>query len=266
MYLGKLKEVRYVLLCKLKSFQYALTQKRKSLKKEQHWLDHASDKYGSQLVNDIKATLHVLVLYIPLPIFWTLYDQQGSGWTFQARRMDGDIGFYTILPDQMQVVNPLLILAFIPIFTYGIYPLLNKCHLLVTPLQKMSCGAFLTAVAFAVSAIVSMELESTYPVLPTNGNIQLRAYNPSNCNGTLQIDKINVNISLEAKSYYEMKDIKFEGSDTVSFAFLSDCMDNKTKNISLKEATAFGIYVGSKDIYWFVDEIAKSEDGYPKIR
>lgn len=66
-------------------------------------------------------TLHVLVLYIPLPIFWALYDQQGSGWTFQAVRMDGDIGFFTILPDQMQVVNPLLILAFIPLFTYGMY-------------------------------------------------------------------------------------------------------------------------------------------------
>lgn len=180
--------------------------------------------------------------------------------------MDGDIGFYTILPDQMQVVNPLLILAFIPIFTYGIYPLLNRCHLLVTPLQKMCCGGFLTAVAFAVSAIISMQLESTYPVLPTNGNIQLRVYNPSNCTGILHINKINLNISLEAKSYYEMKDIKFEGKDTVSLSLISDCLYNKTKDISLKEATAFGIYIGSEDIYWFKDDIAKSEDGYPKIR
>lgn len=111
-----------------------------------------------------------------------------------------------------------------------------------------------------------MQLESTYPVLPTNGNIQLRVYNPSNCSGTLQIDKINLNISLEPKSYYEMKDINFEGSEKLPLSFASDCLDSKTKDIHLKEATAFGVYVGSQDIYWYEDDISKSEDGYPKIR
>lgn len=236
------------------------------MKKEPHWLDHANEKYGSQLVNDIKATLHVLVLYIPLPIFWTLYDQQGSGWTFQAKRMDGDIGFYTILPDQMQVVNPLLILAFIPIFTYGVYPLLSKCHLLVTPLQKMCCGGFLTAVAFAISALISIQLESTYPVLPTTGNIQLRAYNPSNCSGTLNISQINFSVTLEAKSYYENKNIKFEGNDTVEYVFTAECLYNKSNKIELKDSTAFGIFLGEDDLYWFEDQISKSEDGYPRIR
>lgn len=210
--------------------------------------------------------MHVLVLYIPLPIFWSLYDQQGSGWTFQAQRMDGDVGFYTILPDQMQVVNPLLILAFIPIFTYGIYPLLNKCHLLVTPLQRMCCGGFMVALAFAVSAIIAMQLESTYPVLPSAGNIQLRVYNPSNCTGTLIINKINIPEELNAKSYYEYKDIKFEGNETVEYSFTSDCLYNKTKNIHLKEATAYGIYLGDNDMYSFEDTVSKSENGYPKIR
>lgn len=120
----------------------------KSTSTKEHWLYYSEDKYGTKLVEDIKATLKVLVLYTPLPIFWALYDQQGSGWTFQAIRMNGDIGFYTILPEQMQVVNPVLILIFIPIFTYYVYPLLAKCHLLVTPLQRMVCGGFLAAVAF----------------------------------------------------------------------------------------------------------------------
>nr|CAI5865032.1 unnamed protein product [Callosobruchus analis] len=74
------------------AFGYAISQKLKSNEKKDHWLDYAEAKFGSQLVNNIKVTLKVLVLYIPLPIFWTLYDQQGSGWTFQAVRMDGNIG------------------------------------------------------------------------------------------------------------------------------------------------------------------------------
>ena len=54
--------------------------------------------------------------------------------------MNGDIGFYTILPDQIQVANPVMILLFIPIFNFGVYPLLNKFGLLKSPLQKIVTG------------------------------------------------------------------------------------------------------------------------------
>ena len=50
---------------------------------------------------------------------------QGSRWTFQATRMNGDTFGYVILPDMMQVSNPILILAFIPIFDYIVYPILS---------------------------------------------------------------------------------------------------------------------------------------------
>ena len=43
----------------------------------------------AKLVRDIKYVLRILILYIPLPLFWTLFDQQGSRWTLQAVRMDG---------------------------------------------------------------------------------------------------------------------------------------------------------------------------------
>ena len=35
-------------------------------------------------------------------------DQQGSLWTFQARRMNGDMGSFQVLPDQMQLANPFM--------------------------------------------------------------------------------------------------------------------------------------------------------------
>ncbi len=37
--------------------------------------------------------------------------------------MNGDTFGAIILPDQMQVANPILILLFIPLFEYGVYPL-----------------------------------------------------------------------------------------------------------------------------------------------
>ncbi|XP_074032363.1 peptide transporter family 1 isoform X2 [Leptinotarsa decemlineata] len=254
-----------------KCITYAIGKKIKSKEKKEHWLDFAEDKYGVQLVTDIKSTLNVLVLYIPLPIFWALYDQQGSGWTFQAVRMDGDIGFYTILPDQFQVVNPLLILAFIPIFSYWVYPLLSKCNLLKTPLQRMAAGGLLAAVAFAVSALVSIALENTDPVLPSAGNIQLRIYNPSPCSASFYVKELNLESPpMESMDYYEKKDIDLMGNTSLTFQLTLNCLNGETIHKESKEnvegGNSYGIYFGKDAIHCYLDEIAKSEDGFPRVR
>ena len=36
---------------------------------------------------DVKALNRVLVMFLPAPVFWTLYDQQGSSWVLQAEEM-----------------------------------------------------------------------------------------------------------------------------------------------------------------------------------
>jgi solute carrier family 15 (oligopeptide transporter), member 1 len=135
-------------------------------------LDYAEAKFGKRLVNETKILMNVLVLYIPLPIFWTLFDQQGSRWTFQATRMDGNIGFYEIKPDQMQVVNPFLILAFIPLYEAVFYPLLSKIGIR-RPLQKITLGGIMAGIAFVLSALVEIQLAKTYPVIPSAGKIKL---------------------------------------------------------------------------------------------
>jgi len=89
-------------------------------------MDHARSKYGRDLVEDVKSLLRVLLMYVPVPLFWALFDQQGSRWTFQATRMNGALGSYTVKPDQMQLVNPALILILIPLFDAIIYPAFAK--------------------------------------------------------------------------------------------------------------------------------------------
>ncbi|CAH1963976.1 unnamed protein product [Acanthoscelides obtectus] len=251
-----------------KCISYAISKKIKSSEQKTHWLDYAEPKYGSELVNNIKVTLKVLVLYLPLPIFWTLYDQQGSGWTFQAVRMDGDIGFYIILPDQMQVVNPLLIMLFIPIFTYGIYPALAKCRLLTSPLQRMTFGGLLAAVAFAVSAFVAMQLEKGYPVLPSAGNIQLRVYNPAPCNVHFNSSALNIDEQINSMNVYTKKDITFKDiNKTIEFMFSGSCLKNDVSfsaDISQKEA--YGVYISEIGGKWYQDFVDKSDDGYPRVR
>ena len=64
--------------------------------KKAHWMDWAADKYDTQLIEDIKALCQVLYMFLPLPVFWALFDQQGSRWVLQAGLMNGDAGRETM--------------------------------------------------------------------------------------------------------------------------------------------------------------------------
>ncbi|XP_043216312.1 solute carrier family 15 member 2-like isoform X1 [Amphibalanus amphitrite] len=164
---------------------HAVSKKVTSSDKRDHWLDHADDKYSQKLIADVKAVLSVLFLYIPIPIFWALFDQQGSRWTLQATQMNGEVGSWLVLPDQIQVVNPLLILALIPCFQTFIYPAFSKCNLLKKPLQRMGVGGMLAVLSFILAGLVELKLESQQPVLPDPGMAHLRIVNSLPCSATV---------------------------------------------------------------------------------
>ena len=74
--------------------------------------------------------------------------------------MDGNFfGIFTFEPDNIQVANAAMILIMIPIFNSAIYPLLERCNLLTTSLQRVGLGFFFAALAFGVSGLLDLELE-----------------------------------------------------------------------------------------------------------
>nr|CAD7438468.1 unnamed protein product [Timema bartmani] len=242
-----------------------------------HWLEHADDTYPRRLIEDIKSTLGVLFLFLPLPIFWALFDQQGSRWTFQATRMNGVIGSWILKPDQMQVINPLLILAFIPIFETGIYPLFAKCNLLIRPLQRMGVGGILAAVAFILSAIVELQLEPTYAVLPGSGQAQLRIFNAYNCPMNLELNSEPSRI-VNGLSKLDLLDLRVSGAALYngSIAPSQDCVGVNTPgslfDFQVVEGQAKSVFIapeGNEPALINIpgyDTIEKSDDGYPVIR
>lgn len=130
--------------------------------------------------------MRVLFLYLPIPIFWALFDQQGSRWTLQALSMDGDFfGVYRIKPDQVQVFNPLLIIAMVPIFEYLVYPCLAKVGLSLKPLKKIIIGCMLAAGAFAVCAILQLRIEAELPVHPSSNQAYISIVNGLDCDAKL---------------------------------------------------------------------------------
>uniref|UniRef100_A0A8C2AMN5 Solute carrier family 15 member 1 n=1 Tax=Cyprinus carpio TaxID=7962 RepID=A0A8C2AMN5_CYPCA len=127
--------------------------------KREHWMDWAEEKYDKLLIAQVKMVLKVLFLYIPLPMFWALFDQQGSRWTLQATTMDGNFGAFIIQPDQMQIVNPILIVIMVPIMDSAVYPLIKKCHINFTPLRRMTVGMLLAALAFVAAALLQIQID-----------------------------------------------------------------------------------------------------------
>uniref|UniRef100_A0A671MVG4 Solute carrier family 15 member 1-like n=1 Tax=Sinocyclocheilus anshuiensis TaxID=1608454 RepID=A0A671MVG4_9TELE len=145
--------------------------------KREHWMDWADEKYDKLLIAQIKMVLKVLFLYIPLPMFWTLFDQKGSRWTLQATTMTGDFGAFILQPDQMQTVNPILILTLVPIMDRLIFPLIQKCGLNFSPLKRMTVGMLFAAMAFVSAALVQIEIDKTLPNFPSSSESQLKVVN-----------------------------------------------------------------------------------------
>ena len=162
-------------------------RKRKSHLKKDHWLDWAVPKYDPALVLGVKAVVKVSYMFIPLPIFWALFDQQGSRWLLQVTRMDTTIFGLSIHPDQVQIINPILILLLIPIFDKIIYPLVRLCHIRVTTLRKMTIGIFLAGVAFIISAVVQIEVENGSDLSAPNNSTYFKIFNPTSTESNVTV-------------------------------------------------------------------------------
>ena len=101
----------------------------------------------------LMALLKLAGLYLFVAIFWSLFDQTGSSWIFQAEEMNLNLFGRELLPSQIQSVNSLFVLTFIPLFTFVLYPDVQKIWDF-TPLRKIGVGFALTASSFALSAII----------------------------------------------------------------------------------------------------------------
>ena len=107
----------------------------------------------------LKAILKLCTIYIFVAVFWALFDQSGSSWVLQAENMDSNFLGIDWLPSQIQAFNPILILTFIPLFSYVVYPLIGKFFPL-TALRKISIGLFLMVISFALVSIAQEKIDA----------------------------------------------------------------------------------------------------------
>lgn len=112
-------------------------------------------------IEGLKAISKLLIIYVFVSVFWSLFDQTGSAWVLQAEKMNLNwLGIHW-LPSQMQAANPILVMILIPLFSSVVYPAVNKIYNL-TPLRKISIGFFLATIAFAIPAIIETKISNGF--------------------------------------------------------------------------------------------------------
>lgn len=203
--------------------------------------------------------------------FRTLYDQQGSRWTLQATRMDGDIGFMDIKPDQIQFLNPFLILIFIPLYEVAFYPVLNLLGVR-RPLQKLTLGMILAGVAFMISFTLEWQLMKTYPVLPKGNEGHVRIYNTIPCN--YKVDGFQETFDLKSltlsPNLINVLDEKDTERSTLRFVSTDAFCKPFTGAVDFKRHDANGYYLtGTSDaprLAKFLDNPDKTKNGNPRVR
>ncbi len=98
-----------------------------------------------------------LLYFFGVSMFWALFDQTATAWVLQAQDMDRVVLGYELEPGQLLAVNPFLVLLFIPLFNYVIYPFAER-FVKVTPLRKMGTGLFLAVTSFVVCAFIESRI------------------------------------------------------------------------------------------------------------
>lgn len=93
----------------------------------------------------------LLLIYLFVAMFWGLFDQTASRWVAQAEQLNRHMLGIEWKAAQLQALNPLLILIYIPLFSLVVYPLAGR-FIRLTPLRKIGAGFFIAGLSFVVPA------------------------------------------------------------------------------------------------------------------
>ena len=113
---------------------------------------------------DLVTLGRIALVFLPVSVFWSLFDQTGSTWILQGEKMTPYAltwaWDYPVDAETIQAVNALFVMIFIPIFTYWLYPRIQRAGLKPTPLRRMGAGMVIGALSFVVSAWLQQRVDA----------------------------------------------------------------------------------------------------------
>jgi POT family proton-dependent oligopeptide transporter len=130
---------------------------RKTELPEKFWAA-ATGWHNAKEIAGARSFSPILFIFAFVPVFWTLFDQTNTTWVLQGQQMTPvkmlglDIG-----AEQMQSMNPALVMLLVPLLTLGIYPRIGR---FASPLKRMAYGMFLAAGSYLIVAALQQRIEA----------------------------------------------------------------------------------------------------------
>jgi POT family proton-dependent oligopeptide transporter len=139
----------------------------------QSWLDTALERHPAEAVEGARAVLRIIGVFGAVTVFWALFDQTGSSWVLQGKQLVSTVGPFTLGelvigpwdldPAQLQALNPFLVMALVPLFTWVVFPALARRGVSLAPLTKMTAGMFLAVLSFVAAAVLQWRVDGGHP-------------------------------------------------------------------------------------------------------
>jgi len=121
----------------------------------------ARPRYNEPEISAARSVAPILTVLALVPAFWALFEQSTSTWVLQGAQMQPFRLFgFQIGAEQMQSLNPLLVMILVPALNWGLYPFLESCGLRITALRRMSLGLLLTAASYVVVGWLQHRIEA----------------------------------------------------------------------------------------------------------
>ena len=110
----------------------------------------------------VRNLVRVLIVFLMIIPFWSLYDQTASSWVLQGKMMQSiDLSWggvkFSFGAEEMQSFNPLLIMTFVPLVTLFVYPHIGRWG---APLKRMGMGILMAGVAYGAVAALQQRIDT----------------------------------------------------------------------------------------------------------
>ena len=127
----------------------------------QSFLDAAEGEHTKEHIEATKSVIDIAKLFAAISVFWALFDQHGSSWVIQASKMNLNFMGMQFEASQIAAWNPIMVMGLIPLFSMGLYPLLDKMGLKTTPIRRITWGMFVAAASFVIIALIQVSMDTT---------------------------------------------------------------------------------------------------------
>jgi proton-dependent oligopeptide transporter, POT family len=128
-------------------------------------LERARGKHPDASVDGVRSVLRLLILFLLVTPFHSLFDQKASEWVIQGQQMTlpgwtfDPTGETAFQPAQMQLFNPLLVMILIPFNNLVLYPAVRRMGFEPTALRRMTAGILFSAFAWVAAGCLQVVMD-----------------------------------------------------------------------------------------------------------